>query len=172
MSLEKNTERDQPVINVHCIHHAKCTQEGNKAVNPPASPQEIEESQAAEAGFLVHILRKLNSQRTTRRSSVTYDCNINQGTETHWSGSYEQTLGWVTQHLRPDIWKQCISGNSGSTDHDEQHKVQEEYDECKNSNDGTSVAVGEVVYQSGGCACAHNDQMPCGSEMSVVCSGC
>ena len=47
------------VVDVHCMNHAKCTQEGNNGVNPPASPQEIEKSQPAEAGFLIHILHKL-----------------------------------------------------------------------------------------------------------------
>lgn len=72
------------------------------------------------------------------------------------------------QHFRPDIWKQCISGSSGNTDQREQHEIKEEYDECEGSDDGAPLAVGEVVYQGRGYACAHDDCMPCGSEMSVI----
>lgn len=72
------------------------------------------------------------------------------------------------QHFRPDIWKQCISGSSGTTNQDEQHEIKEECDECENSDDEAPVAVGEVVYKGGGYACAHDDCMPCGSEMSVI----
>jgi hypothetical protein len=72
------------------------------------------------------------------------------------------------QHFRPDIWKQYISDSSGTTDQGEQHDIKEEYDECENSDDGAPMAVGEVVYQGGGYTCAHDDCMPCGSEMSVI----
>lgn len=73
----------------------------------------------------------------------------------------------MTQHCRPETWKHCISGNSGNSDEDEKHEIEEEHNLCENCDEGTPVAIWEVVYEGGGCACAHDDCVPCGSEMSV-----
>lgn len=73
----------------------------------------------------------------------------------------------MTQHLRPDVRKHYISGSSCTADQDEEGEINEEYDECEDSDEGAAVAVGEVVYQDGGDASPHDDRMPCGSEVSV-----
>lgn len=44
------------IVNLHCMYHAECTQEGSNRVDPPAAPQEVEETTSAEASFLVHVL--------------------------------------------------------------------------------------------------------------------
>ena len=71
------------------------------------------------------------------------------------------------QHFRPDIRKQCISGNSGTTDQDEEDEINKEYNESKNPDERAPVAVGKVIYEGGGCACPHDDCVPCRGEMSA-----